>query len=163
VIAAWVVEESTWSKVCAPAIKNLRERFLSRPHISMAHTARRRAVVGLVVGRDNRKIFPEVSQEACLMGDDFFNCNLLFSPGQVICGAAQKSLKWMKSLENPEDAKKPQFRSLVKAKSKAKGKARSAEVAIARRISIASSAGQSPHHGGQQLQGGDSDTLRPRG
>ncbi len=36
---------------------------------------------------------------------------------------------------------------LGKAKSKAKGKARPAEVAIARRISVASSACQSPHHG----------------
>jgi hypothetical protein len=26
----------------------------------------------LVVGRDNRKIFPELAQEACLKGDDFF-------------------------------------------------------------------------------------------
>ncbi len=67
-IAAWVVEESTWSKVCAPAIKNLRERFLSRPHISMAQTARKRAIMDLVVGWDNPRIFPELSQEACLMG-----------------------------------------------------------------------------------------------
>jgi len=65
----------------------------------------------------------------------------------VICGAVQKCLKWTKSLDNPEDAKKPQFRYLGKAKSKAKGKARPAEVAIVRRISVASSAGQSPHHG----------------
>jgi hypothetical protein len=80
----------------------------------------------LVVGRDNRKIFPEVAQEACLMGDDFFICNILFNLGQVICGAAQKSLKWIKKLENPEDAKKPQFRSWAKARSKAKGKERPA-------------------------------------
>ncbi len=29
VIAAWVVEESTWSRVSAPAIKGLRESFIS--------------------------------------------------------------------------------------------------------------------------------------
>jgi hypothetical protein len=147
VIAAWVVEESTWSKRSAPAIKNLRERFLSRPLIPMAHTARKRAIMDLVVGRDNRRIFPELSQEACLMGDDFFICNILFRPGQVVCGAAQKSIQWVKNLENQEEAKKSQFRYLGKAKSKAKGKARPAEVAIVRRISVASSAGQSPHHG----------------
>jgi hypothetical protein len=72
VMAAWVVEESTWSKGKAPAIKSLRERFLSRPLIPMAHTARKPAVMDLVVGRDNRKIFPELAQEACLKGDDFF-------------------------------------------------------------------------------------------
>ncbi len=98
VIAAWVVEESTWSRVNAPGIKGLRERFISRLQISMAHTFRRRAAMNLVVGRDNRKIFPEVAQEACLMGDDLFICNLLFNPGQVICGTAQKNLKWIKKL-----------------------------------------------------------------
>jgi hypothetical protein len=33
VIAAWVVEESTWCKGNAPAIKSLRDRFISRPLI----------------------------------------------------------------------------------------------------------------------------------
>jgi hypothetical protein len=50
VMAAWVVEESTWSKGKAPAIKSLRERFLMRPLIPMAHTARKLAVMDLVVG-----------------------------------------------------------------------------------------------------------------
>jgi hypothetical protein len=55
VIAARVVEESTWSRVNAQGIKGLRERFISRPQISMAHTFRRRAAMDLVVGRDNHK------------------------------------------------------------------------------------------------------------
>jgi hypothetical protein len=58
VMAAWVVEESTWSKGKAPAIKSLRDRFISRPLIPIAHTARKPAVMDLVVGRDNRRIFP---------------------------------------------------------------------------------------------------------
>ncbi len=168
VIAAWVVKESTWSKKSAPVIKNLRERFLSRQLIPMAHTARKRAVMDLVVGPDNRRIFPELSQEACLMGDDFFICNILFIPGQVVCGTAQKSIQWMKNLENQEEAKKPQFRYLGKGKRKAKGKERPAEVAIARRVSMTSNAGQSPHHGLQddvyEAEGGSScrgETLIP--
>jgi hypothetical protein len=95
VIGAWVVEESTWSKKKAPANRNLRDRFISRPTISMTHTARKQAAMDLVVGRDNRKIFPELAQEACYKGDDFVLCNILFSPGQVIYGAAQKSIQWM--------------------------------------------------------------------
>jgi hypothetical protein len=59
VMGAWVVEESTWSKIKAPAIKSLRNRFISRPLIPMTHTARKPAVMDLIVGRDNRKIFPE--------------------------------------------------------------------------------------------------------
>jgi hypothetical protein len=94
----------------------------------MAHTARKLAVMDLVVGRDNRRIFPELSQEACLMGEEFIICNILFSPGQVIYGAAQKSIQWVKSLEDPEEAKKPQFRHLGKGKKKAKGEERPAEV-----------------------------------
>jgi hypothetical protein len=62
----------------------------------------------------------------------------------VICGAAQKSLKWIKKLENPEDAKKPEIRSRVKARPKAKVKRQPAEAVIARRVSMTSSAGQSP-------------------
>jgi hypothetical protein len=42
----------------------------------------------------------------------------------------QKSIQWVKSLENPEEAKKPQFRYLGKGKKKAKGKQRPAEVVI---------------------------------
>jgi hypothetical protein len=160
VIGAWVVEESTWSKKKAPAIRNLRDRFISRPTISMTHTARKPAAMDLVVGRDNRKIFPELAQEACFIGDNFVLCNILFSPGQVIYGAALKSIQWVNKLEDPEEAKKPQFRSLGKGKKKAKGKARPAEVSIVRRVSMVSSAGQSPHHGLQddvyEAEGGSS-------
>ena len=140
------------------AIKNLRERFIWRPTISMTHTARKQAAMDLVVGRDNRKIFQELAQEACYIGDDFVLCNILFSPGQVIYGAAQKSVQWVHSLEDPEEAKKPQFRG--KGKKKAKSKARPAKVRMVRRVSIESSAGQSPHHGLQddvyEAEGGSS-------
>ncbi len=111
VIGAWVVEESTWSKKTAPTIKNLRERFISRPTISMTHTARKPRLIDLVVGRDSRKIFPELAQEACHIGDDFVLCNILFSPGQVIYGPAQKSIRWTDSLEDPKEGLKPQFRN----------------------------------------------------
>jgi hypothetical protein len=47
----------------------------------------------------------------------------------------------MNSLEDPEEAKKPQFRNLGKGKRKAKGKARPAEVRVVRRVSTTSSAG----------------------
>jgi hypothetical protein len=65
----------------------------------------------------------------------------------VICGAAQKSIKWVRKLDDPEDAKKPEFRSRVKAKPKAKTRKQPGEAVIARRVSMTSSAGQSPHHG----------------
>ena len=136
VTGAWVVEESTWSKKKAPAISSLRNRFISRPLIPMTHTARKPAVMDLIVGRDNRKIFPELAQEACLKGDDFFLCNILFIPGQVIYGAAQKSIQWVNSLKDPEEAKKPQFRHLGKGKKKAKGRERPAEVGIVRGLRI---------------------------
>ncbi len=78
----------------------------------------------------------------------------------MIYGAAQKSIQWVNSLEDPEEAKKPQFRNLGKGKKKAKNKARPAEVRIVRRVSIESSAGQSPHHGLQddvyEAEGGSS-------
>jgi hypothetical protein len=160
VIGAWVWEESTWSKKTAPAIKNLRERFISRPTISMTHTARKPRPMDLVVGRDNRKIFPELAQEACYIGDDFVLCNILFSPGQVIYGPAQKSIRWADNLEDPGEAMKPQFKNRAKGKKKARGKARPAEARIVRRVSIESSAGQSPHHGLQddvyEAEGGSS-------
>jgi hypothetical protein len=113
----------------------------------MTHTARKQAAMDLVVGRDNRKIFPELAQEACYIGDDFVLCNILFSPGQVIYGAARKSIQWVNSLEDPEEAKKLQFSNLGKGKKKAQSKARPAEVRMVRRVSVESSAGQSPHHG----------------
>ncbi len=159
-IGAWVVEKSTWSKKTAPTIKNLRERFISRPTISMAHTARKPRMIDLVVGRDSRKIFPELAQEACHIGDDFVLCNILFSPGQVIYGPAQRSIRWVNSLEDPEEGLKPQFRNWAKGKKRVKSKARPAEARMVRRVSVESSAGQSPHHGLQddvyEAEGGSS-------
>jgi hypothetical protein len=114
---------------------------------AMTHTARKPRLMDLVVGRDNRKIFPELAQEACHIGDDFVLCNILFSPGQVIYGPAQKSIRWTDNLEDPKEAMKPQFKNRAKGKKKARGKVRPAEARILRRVSIESSAGQSPHHG----------------
>jgi hypothetical protein len=126
----------------------------------MTHTARKPLLIDLVVGRDSRKIFPELAQEACHIGDDFVLCNILFSPGQVIYGPAQKSIRWTDSLEDPEEGLKPQFRNRTKGKQRAKSKARPAEARIVRRVSIQSSAGQSPHHGLQddvyEAEGGSS-------
>jgi hypothetical protein len=117
-------------------------------------------VIDLVVGRDSRKIFPELAQEACHIGDDFVLCNILFSPGQVIYGYAQKSIRWVDSLEDPEEGLKPQFRNRVKGKKRAKSMARPAEARVIRRVSVESSAGQSPHHGLQddvyEAEGGSS-------
>jgi hypothetical protein len=147
VIGAWVVEESTWSKKAAPMIKNLRERFISRPTISKTHTARKQRMIDLVVGRDSHKIFPELTQEACHIGDDFVLFNILFSPGQVIYGYAQKDIRWVDSLEDPEEGLKPQFRNRAKGKKRAKSTARPAEARFIKRVSVEGSAGQSPHHG----------------
>jgi hypothetical protein len=44
----------------------------------------------------------------------------------VIYGAAQKSIQWVNSLEDREEAKKPQFRNLGKGKKRAKSKTRPA-------------------------------------
>jgi hypothetical protein len=155
-----VVEESTWSKKAAPTIKNLRERFISRPTISKTHTARKQRMIDLVVGQDSRKIFPELTQEACHIGDVFVLCNILFSPGQVIYCYAQKSIRWVDSLVDPEEGLKLQFRNRAKGKKKAKSKARPAEARMVRRVSVESSAGQSPHHGLQddvyEAEGGSS-------
>ncbi len=145
VIAARVVGESTWSQVTSPGIKEFRSRFDTRPLISMAHTCRKRGPMDLLVGRDNRKIFPEVAHKGCLKGDDLFLCGIPFKPGQVVCGAAQKDFSWMRQLDDPEDAKKPEFRSRARAKAGARTQPGSA--VLDRRVSVTSSAGQSPRHG----------------
>ncbi len=144
-IAARVVEESTWSWVTSPGIKEFRNRFDTRPMISMAHTCRKRGPVDLLVGRDNRKIFPEVAHEGWLKGDNLFLCGIPFKPNQVVCGAAQKDLKWVQQLDDPEDAKKPEFRA--RAKARARTRTQPGSAIIDRRVSVTSSAGQSPCHG----------------
>ncbi len=63
----------------------------------------------------------------------------------MFCGAAQKDLRWIKQLSDPEDAKKPEF--VAQAKAKARARARAGSVGIDRRVSVTSSAGQSPRHG----------------
>ncbi len=160
VIGTWVVESSTWSKGAAPTIKNLRERFVTRPTISKAHTARKPRMIDVVIGRDSPKIFPELAQEARHIKDDFVLCNILFSPGQVIYGYAQESIRWVDSLDNPEDGLKPQFRNQVKGKKRAKSTARPAEARFFSRVLVESSEGQSPHHGLQddvyEAEGGSS-------
>ncbi len=114
VIGAWVVELATWSKGKAPMIKNLRERFMLRPAIPMTQTVREPRMMDLVIGRDNYKVFPELAQEAKYKKDDLVLCNIPFSPGQVVYGHAQSSIKWVNGLDNQEDALKPQFKNSVK-------------------------------------------------
>jgi hypothetical protein len=65
----------------------------------------------------------------------------------VVYGYAQESIRWVDSLDNPEDGLKPQFRNQAKGKKRAKSTARPAVARFFRRESIESSAGQSPHHG----------------
>ncbi len=78
----------------------------------------------------------------------------------MIYGPAQRSIRWTDSLEDPEEGLKPQFRNQAKGKQRAKSKARPAEARIFRRVSVESSAGQSPHHGLQddvyEAEGGSS-------
>jgi hypothetical protein len=64
-------------------------------------------------------------------------------PGAGDLRCCPKEHQWVNSLEDPEEAKKPQFRNLGKGKKKAKGRARPAEVRVVRRVSMTSSAGQS--------------------
>ncbi len=156
-IAARVVEESTWSRVAAPGIKEFRNRFDTRPMISMAHTCRKRGPVDLLVGRDNRKIIPEVAHEGWLKGDNLFLCGIPFKPSQVVCGAAQKDLRWVQQLSDPEDAKKPEFAARAKARVRARTQPGSAT--IDRRVSVTSSAGQSPRNGLQDdIWGAEGDS-----
>ncbi len=76
--------------------------------------------------KDSPKIFPELAQEARYRKDDFVLCNIPFSPGQVIYGYAQESIRWVDGLDNPEDGLKPQFRNQAKGKKRAKSTARPA-------------------------------------
>ncbi len=144
-IAVRIVEGSTWSQKNALGIKEFRNRFDTRPFISMAHTCRKRGPVDLLVGRDNLMVFPKVAHEGWLKKDNLFFCGIPFKLSQVVCGAAQKDLRWMKQLSNPEDAKKPEF--VAQAKARARARTRPGSVGINRRVSVTSSAGQSPRHG----------------
>ncbi len=144
-IAARIVDGSMWSKVDAPALREIRRKFDARQTVSMAQSSRKRGPVDLQIGRDNRKVFPEVQHEGWLKGDDLYLCGIPFKPGQVICGAAQRDLRWVKQLRDPEDAKKPEAVALAKARARAR--VRPGSVGIDRRISVANSAGQSPRHG----------------
>ncbi len=146
-IGAWIVESATWSKGKAPMIKNLRKRFVARPTIPKAHTARKQRMIDLVIGRDSPKIFPELAQEARYRKDDFVLCNIPFSPGQVVYGYAQENISWVDKLDNPEDGLKPQFRNLAKGKKRAKSTARPAVARFLSRESMGSNASQSPLHG----------------
>jgi hypothetical protein len=78
----------------------------------------------------------------------------------VVYGYAQESIRWVDSLNNPEDGLKPQFRNQAKGKKRAKSTARPAVARFFRKESIGSSAGQSPHHGLQddvyEAEGGSS-------
>jgi hypothetical protein len=147
VMGAWVVELATWSRKKAPMIKNLRRRFVLRPTIPMAHTAREPQMMDLVIGRDNHKVFPELAQEAKYRRDDLVLCNIPFSPGQVVYGYAQDNINWVNKLDNPDDGLKPQFRNLAKGKKRAKSTARPVVARFLSRESTGSSACQSPLQG----------------
>ncbi len=79
--------------------------------------------VDLLVGRDNRKIFPEVLYEGWLKGDNLFLCGIPFSQSQVVCGAAQRDLRWIKELRDPRGCKEAGGRGPGQGHSKDQGAA----------------------------------------
>jgi hypothetical protein len=149
-IAARIMDCSMWSRTDAPAMKEIRKRFDKRPTVQMSKTRRKRGPIHLLVGRDNRKVFPEVQQEGWLRGHDLYLCGIPFKPDQVICGTAQRDLRWLKGLNSLEDAKKPEVVARAKAEAAAQAAARAKTRALPgsvvgdRRISVASSVAQSP-------------------
>jgi hypothetical protein len=104
-------------------------------------------MMDLVIGRDNQKVFPELAQEAKYKGDDLVLCNIPFSPGQVVYGYAQANIKWVNTLDNPEDGVKPQFKNLVKGRKKIKSTARPVVARFLSRESTGSRACQFPLQG----------------
>jgi hypothetical protein len=58
-LAAQIVDCAMWSKVSAPAIDWLRERFLRRPRVLKGDSRQREGPVHLLVGKDYRGVFPK--------------------------------------------------------------------------------------------------------
>ncbi len=140
-LAARIVDCSMWSKTDAPAMKEVRRRFEKRLTVQMHKLHQKKGPIHLLMGKDYRRLFLEVQQEGWLKGDDLVLCGILFKPDQLICGAAQRDLRWLKGLDSFEDAKKPE------AVARARARAPPGNVGGGRRMSAASSTGQSPRHG----------------
>jgi hypothetical protein len=55
------------------------------------------------------------------MGDDFLLCNILFSPWQVIYGAAQKSIRWVKRPQGSRGSQKAAVQASEQREEEGKG------------------------------------------
>jgi hypothetical protein len=73
VLAARIVDCAMWSKVSAPDIDRLRERFVRWPRVPKNNSH-------LLVGKDYRGLFPKVLCQGSMKGDELFLCSFLFKP-----------------------------------------------------------------------------------
>jgi hypothetical protein len=66
----------------------LRERFHSRPALTMGGLSQKEGPVELVIARDYKKYWPKLINTSCFAPDKLFLMKTVFHPGQFLCGQA---------------------------------------------------------------------------
>jgi hypothetical protein len=69
-----------------------RERFNVRPSLTMGDLAQRVRPIELVIGRDYMQYWPRVVDRSRTAGDNLYLMKMLFHPGQLLYGAADKEV-----------------------------------------------------------------------
>jgi hypothetical protein len=72
-----------WSRVMAPPLNMMRERFKKRPQIKRDVTRQFGGPIYLLLGNDYRQFFPFMMNKSVLVGDDLYLYAITFKPGQL--------------------------------------------------------------------------------
>jgi hypothetical protein len=87
-VAAYGVREVAPAAAEAPELPLLRERFMTRPTLTMGGLAQKEGPIELVIARDYKWYWPRLSDSSCFTGNDLHLMKTVFHPGQLLFGEA---------------------------------------------------------------------------
>ncbi len=87
-VAAYGVKELLPAATAAPELPLLRERFRSRPTLTMEGLSQKEGPVELVIARDYKRYWLWLVDTSCFAPDKLFLMKTVFHPGQLLCGEA---------------------------------------------------------------------------
>jgi hypothetical protein len=87
-VAAYGVKELSPAATAAPELPLLRERFHSRPALTMGGLSQKDGPVELVIARDYKRYWPRLVDTSCFAPDKLFLMKTVFHPGQLLCSEA---------------------------------------------------------------------------
>jgi hypothetical protein len=133
-VAAYGVSEAEPAAEAAQELPLLREMFNVRPSLTMGDLAQQAGPIELVIGRNYMQYWPRVVNRSQTVGANLYLMKMLFHPGQLLYGEADK--------EAAEAMRKEVRRRLTRGAGESAGSSTSSSRGSRERIPVVSSPGK---------------------